>query len=167
MPSHEIRKGFDLARRFHDAYTSHRSSHLCQFAGHCEDQIGLSDGKIVGTKYGRLSTRRRFSPAAPAHDPGKFVDLLPFQPVRAKCVDTVSTLNRRAQTCRAEPTRQTKSRSKRTSLSRAGGASSAQRAVSTLPSATSSKAAFATRIPGRVASQTTRKGETKWKQSQN
>src|SRR5258708_35185 len=45
MPSHEIRKGFDLARRFHDAYTSHRSSHLCQFAGHCEDQIGLSDGK--------------------------------------------------------------------------------------------------------------------------
>jgi hypothetical protein len=45
VPSHEIRKGFDLARRFHDAYTSYRSSHLCQFAGHCEDQIGLSDGK--------------------------------------------------------------------------------------------------------------------------
>jgi hypothetical protein len=45
MPSHEIRKGFDLARRFHDAYTSYRSSHLCQFAGHCEDQIGLGDGK--------------------------------------------------------------------------------------------------------------------------
>jgi hypothetical protein len=32
-------------RRFHDAYPSYRSSHLCQFAGHCEDQIGLSDGK--------------------------------------------------------------------------------------------------------------------------
>jgi len=45
MPSYEIRKGFDLARRFHDAYTRYRSSHLCQFAGHCEDQIGLSDGK--------------------------------------------------------------------------------------------------------------------------
>src|SRR6266446_1355002 len=45
MPSHEIRKGFDLARRFHDAHPSYRSSHLCQFAGHCEDQIGVSDGK--------------------------------------------------------------------------------------------------------------------------
>src|SRR6266851_4199121 len=30
MPSHEIRKGFDLARRFHDAHPSYRSSHLCQ-----------------------------------------------------------------------------------------------------------------------------------------
>src|SRR5438309_5232966 len=30
MPSHEIRKGFDLARRFHDAHSSYRSSHLCQ-----------------------------------------------------------------------------------------------------------------------------------------
>jgi hypothetical protein len=45
MPSHEIRKGFDLARRFHDAHPSYRSSHLCQFAGRCEDQIGVSDGK--------------------------------------------------------------------------------------------------------------------------
>jgi quinol monooxygenase YgiN len=44
MPSDEIRKGFDLARRFHDAHPSYRSSHLCQFAGHCEDQIGVSDG---------------------------------------------------------------------------------------------------------------------------
>jgi hypothetical protein len=51
MPSHEIRKGFDLAQRFHDAHPSYRSSHLCQFAGHREDQIGLSDGQ-------RLRVRR-------------------------------------------------------------------------------------------------------------
>src|SRR5260370_18026037 len=30
MPSHEIRKGFDLGRRFHDGHPSYRSSHLCQ-----------------------------------------------------------------------------------------------------------------------------------------
>jgi hypothetical protein len=45
MPSHEMRKGFDLARRFHDAHPSYLSSHLCQFAGHREDQIGVRDGK--------------------------------------------------------------------------------------------------------------------------
>jgi hypothetical protein len=45
MPCHEIRKGFDLPRRFHYAYTSHGSGDLCQLAGHSEDQIGLSDGK--------------------------------------------------------------------------------------------------------------------------
>src|SRR5260370_42366807 len=45
MPCHEIRKSFDFARRFDDAYTSHRSGDPCQPAGHSEDQIGLSDGE--------------------------------------------------------------------------------------------------------------------------
>ena len=45
MPCHEIRKSVDFARRFDDAYTSHRSGHPRQPAGHSEDQIGLSDGK--------------------------------------------------------------------------------------------------------------------------
>jgi hypothetical protein len=44
VPCHEIRKGLDLARRFHNAYTSHPSSNLCQSARHSEDQIGLSNG---------------------------------------------------------------------------------------------------------------------------
>src|SRR6267142_83846 len=45
MPGHEIRKGLDLARRFHNAYASHPGGDLCQSAGHSKDQIGLSDGK--------------------------------------------------------------------------------------------------------------------------
>ena len=45
MPRHEIRKAIDLARRFHDAYTSHPCGDLCQFAGHSENQIRLSDRK--------------------------------------------------------------------------------------------------------------------------
>jgi hypothetical protein len=92
MPSHEIRKGFDLAWRFHDAYTSYRSSHLCQFAGHCEGQIGLSDGKdcrYEEWKPKRDARRAVSRQAAPAHDPGKFVDPPTFRPVRAKSVDTV------------------------------------------------------------------------------
>ncbi len=91
MPSHEIRKGFDLAQRFHDAHSSYRSSHLCQFAGHCEDQIGLSDGK--DSRYEEWKTKRDHAvsrQAAPAHDPGKFVDPPTFRPVRAKSADTVS-----------------------------------------------------------------------------
>jgi hypothetical protein len=57
MPSHEIRKGFDLARRCHDAYPSYRSSHLCQFAWHCEDQIGLSDGSKIIDAWSVMATR--------------------------------------------------------------------------------------------------------------
>src|ERR1700731_4676452 len=44
VPCHEIRKSLDLARRFHDPYTSHPSGNLCQSARHSEDQIGLSNG---------------------------------------------------------------------------------------------------------------------------
>jgi len=43
VPCHEIRKSLDLARRFHDPYTSHPSGNLCQPARHSEDQIGLSN----------------------------------------------------------------------------------------------------------------------------
>jgi hypothetical protein len=50
MPGHEIWKGLDLARRFHDACTSYLSGHLCQLAGHSEDHVGSSDGKDRGHK---------------------------------------------------------------------------------------------------------------------
>ncbi len=45
MPCHEKRQGLDLTRRFHDAYTSHDRSGLCQFARHGENQVSLCDGK--------------------------------------------------------------------------------------------------------------------------
>src|SRR5215470_8275089 len=50
MQCHEIRKGLDLTRRFHDQYTSHDRSHLCQSARHCENQVSLWDGKDCGHK---------------------------------------------------------------------------------------------------------------------
>ena len=50
MPRHEIRKGFDLTRRFHDAHTRHGRSHLCQPARHGENQVRLCDGKDRGDK---------------------------------------------------------------------------------------------------------------------
>src|SRR6266851_5421796 len=50
MPCHEIRKGLDLTRRFHDAYTSHDRSDLCQSARHGENQVSLCDGKDRGHK---------------------------------------------------------------------------------------------------------------------
>jgi hypothetical protein len=56
IPSHEIRKGLDLVRLFHDADTSYRSSHVCQFAMHGEDPIGLSDGK--DRRYEECKTKR-------------------------------------------------------------------------------------------------------------
>ena len=37
MPCHEIGKRLDLNRGFHDAYTSHHRSDLCQSARHCEN----------------------------------------------------------------------------------------------------------------------------------
>ena len=60
MPRHKIWNGFDLARRFHDAYPSYRSSHLCQFAAPCEDQIGLSDGKDCRDKEWKAKHDRPF-----------------------------------------------------------------------------------------------------------
>jgi hypothetical protein len=45
MPCHEIRRGLDLTRRFHDAHTSHDRSDLCQSARYGENQVSLSDGK--------------------------------------------------------------------------------------------------------------------------
>src|SRR5258708_18756819 len=45
MPCHEIRKGLDLTRRLHDAYTSHDRSDLCQSARHGKNQVSLCDGK--------------------------------------------------------------------------------------------------------------------------
>src|SRR5258705_12618826 len=59
MPCHEIRKGLDLARRFHEAYTGHGSGDLCQLAGHSEDQIGLRDGKDCW--HEKLKTNRSTS----------------------------------------------------------------------------------------------------------
>jgi hypothetical protein len=50
MPCHEIRKGLDLARRFHDAYTSHDCGDLCQSARHGENQVSLCNGKDRGHK---------------------------------------------------------------------------------------------------------------------
>jgi hypothetical protein len=50
MPRHEIRKGFDLTRRFHDTQTGYRRSYLCQSARHSENQISLCDGKDCGHK---------------------------------------------------------------------------------------------------------------------
>src|SRR5258708_24290294 len=49
MPCHEIRKGLDLTRRFHDADTSHDRD-LCQSARHGENQVSLCDGKDRGHK---------------------------------------------------------------------------------------------------------------------
>src|SRR6201987_6232462 len=48
MPCHEIRKGLDLARRFHDAHTSHDRSDLCQSARHGKNQVSPCDGKDRG-----------------------------------------------------------------------------------------------------------------------
>jgi hypothetical protein len=45
MPCHEIRKGLDLTRRFHDGHTSHDRSDLCQSVRHGENQVSLCDGK--------------------------------------------------------------------------------------------------------------------------
>src|SRR6201984_87056 len=45
MPCHEIRKGLDLTRRFHDVHTSHDRSDFCQSARHGENQVSLCDGK--------------------------------------------------------------------------------------------------------------------------
>src|SRR5260370_7175790 len=50
MPCHEIRKGLDLTRRFHDAHTSHDRSDLCQSARHGENQVSLCAGKDRGHK---------------------------------------------------------------------------------------------------------------------
>jgi hypothetical protein len=50
MPCHEIRKGLNLTRRFHDAYTSHDRGDLCQSAWHGENQVSLCDGKDRGHK---------------------------------------------------------------------------------------------------------------------
>src|SRR5579862_964619 len=48
-PCHEIWKGLDLTRRFHDAHTSHGGSDRRQLARHSEDQVSLCDGKDRGT----------------------------------------------------------------------------------------------------------------------
>ena len=50
MPCHEIWKGFDLTRRFHDAYARHACGDLCQSARHREHQVRLRDGKDRGHK---------------------------------------------------------------------------------------------------------------------
>src|SRR5438067_12369237 len=50
MPSHEIRKTFDLAWRFYHAQTSQRPGDLCQPARNSEDQIGFNDGEDRGHK---------------------------------------------------------------------------------------------------------------------
>ena len=50
VPRHEKRKGPDLTRRFHDAYTSQACSDLCHSARHGENQVSLCDGKDRGHK---------------------------------------------------------------------------------------------------------------------
>jgi len=50
MPCHEIGKGLDFTRRFHDSYTSHDRGDLCQSARHGENQVSLRDGKDRGHK---------------------------------------------------------------------------------------------------------------------
>ena len=37
MPCHEVRRGLDLKRSFHDAYTGRARNNLRQFARHCEN----------------------------------------------------------------------------------------------------------------------------------
>jgi hypothetical protein len=50
VPRHEKRKGPDLTRRFHDAYTSQACSDLRHSARHGENQVSLCDGKDRGHK---------------------------------------------------------------------------------------------------------------------
>jgi hypothetical protein len=50
MPCHEIRKGLDLTRRFHDANASLARSEFCQSARHGENQISLCNGNNHGHK---------------------------------------------------------------------------------------------------------------------
>ena len=91
MPSHEIRKGFDLARRFHDAPPSYRSSHLCQFAGHCEDQIGVSDGKDCRHEEWKTKHDTPFRAKLRSRTIREsLLTLQRFRPVRARSADTVS-----------------------------------------------------------------------------
>jgi hypothetical protein len=50
MPRNEVRKSFDLARRFHHAQTSYGSGDLGQLARDRQDQIGFGDGEERGQK---------------------------------------------------------------------------------------------------------------------
>jgi hypothetical protein len=58
MPCHEIRKGLDLTRRFHDTYTSHDRSDLCQSARHGENQPMVS---VLERSSARKDPRRRMT----------------------------------------------------------------------------------------------------------
>ena len=50
MPSHEIRKGLDLTRRFHDTHAGPYRGDLCQSARHGENQVRLRDSINRGDK---------------------------------------------------------------------------------------------------------------------
>jgi hypothetical protein len=86
MPGHEIGKGLDLTRRFHDAYTSHARSDLCQSARHSENQVSLRDGKDRGHK----EWQSKRDTAATERDPLKPVGPPVSRPARAEIPDIVS-----------------------------------------------------------------------------